>query len=402
MQELRNIPFSPPDITEEEISEVVDALRSGWITTGPKTKEFEKQIAKYVGVNRAVCLNSATAAMELSLHILGIGPGDEVITSAYTYTASASVIHHVGAKIVLVDTAPGSFEMDYDKLEEAITDKTKAIIPVDVAGVICDYNKIYQVVENKKYLFKPRNKLQESINRVILIADAAHSFGAIRDGKQSGLFADITCFSFHAVKNLTTAEGGAVVWQNTFGMTDDEFYKEFMLYSLHGQSKDAFSKLQKGAWEYDIVYPAYKNNMTDILAAIGLMQLKRYNELLNRRFELINLYEQLLNSNKIKIIKHHGDDFRSSGHLFLCNLTNLDTEKRNEVINKLAQKGISTNVHYKPLPMFTAYKKLGFDIKDYPNAYNQYSNEITLPLHTKMSNEDVEYISRILNGDIYD
>jgi dTDP-4-amino-4,6-dideoxygalactose transaminase len=397
MEELRDIPFSPPDITEEEIAEVVDALRSGWITTGPKTKEFERQIAKYVGVNKAVCLNSATAAMELSLHILGVGPGDEVITSAYTYTASASVIHHVGAKIVLVDTAPDSFEMDYDQLENAITEKTKAIIPVDIAGVICDYDRIYQAVENKKHLFKPNNDRQKAIGRVTVIADAAHSFGATRNGKQSGLHADITCFSFHAVKNLTTAEGGAVVWQNTFGMTDDEFYKEFMLYSLHGQSKDAFSKMQKGAWEYDIIYPAYKNNMTDILAAVGLIQLKRYDQLLERRFEIIKLYEKLLDSSKIKIIKHKGNIFRSSGHLLLCNLVGLNIEERNNVILQLASRGISTNVHYKPLPMFTAYKNLGFNVKYYPNAYNKYSNEITLPLHTLLNNEDVEYLAAKIN-----
>jgi dTDP-4-amino-4,6-dideoxygalactose transaminase len=397
MEEYRNIPFSPPDITEEEIAEVVDVLRSGWVTTGPKTKEFERQIAKYVGVSKAVVVNSWTAAAELSLHILGIGPGDEVITSAYTYTASASIIHHVGAKIVLVDTAPDSFEMDYQKLEEAITDKTKAIIPIDIAGVICDYERIYQAVENKKHLFNPKNKRQEAVGRVIVISDAAHSFGATKNGKQSGLFADITCFSFHAVKNLTTAEGGAVVWQNTFGMNDEELYKEFMLYSLHGQSKDAFSKMQKGAWEYDIVYPAYKNNMTDILAAIGLVQLKRYDFLLERRFEIINLYEKLLDGNKIKIIKHHGIDFRSSGHLLLCNLIDLSVKKRNEVILELAEKGISTNVHYKPLPMFTAYENLGFNIKNYPNAYMQYSNEITLPLHTLMTDDDVEYLSVTIN-----
>lgn len=397
MSELRNIPFSPPDITEEEIIEVSNALRSGWITTGPRTKELERKIAEYVGVNKAVCLNSATAAMELSLHILGIGPGDEVITSAYTYTASASVIHHIGTKIVLVDTAPDSYEMDYNKLEEAITEKTKAIIPVDIAGVICDYEKIFKAVNNKKHLFKPNNDRQKSLGRVTVLADAAHSFGAVKDGKESGLHADITCFSFHAVKNLTTAEGGAVVWTNNFGMTDDEFYKEYMLYSLHGQSKDAFSKMQKGAWEYDIVYPAYKNNMTDILAALGLIQLKRYDELLKRRFEIIQLYEKLLDINKIAIIKHHGDNFRSSGHLLLCNLIGLSVEQRNEVIIKLAEKGISSNVHYKPLPMFTAYKNLGFDIKDYPNAYNKYSNEITLPLHTLLSNEDVEYLAFNLN-----
>ena len=369
MDKLRNIQFSPPDITEEEIDQVVDALRSGWITTGPKTKEFEKKIAEYVGVNKAVCLNSATAAMELSLYILGIGPGDEVITSAYTYTASASVIHHVGAKIILVDTAPNSFEMDYDQMEEAITQKTKAIIPVDIAGVICDYERIYKAVENKKHLFKANNIRQESIGRVTVISDAAHSFGAIRNNKQSGLLADITCFSFHAVKNLTTAEGGAVVWQHTFGMTDEDFYKEYMLYSLHGQSKDAFSKMQKGAWEYDIIYPAYKNNMTDVLAAVGLVQLKRYDELLERRFELIKLYEKVLDINKIQVIKHYDSNFRSSGHLLLCNLIGLSVEQRNKLIIDLADKGISTNVHYKPLPMFTAYKNLGFHIENYPNAY---------------------------------
>lgn len=400
MTELRNIPFSPPDITEEEINEVANALRSGWITTGPKTKEFEKKIAEYVGVNKAICLNSATAAMELSLHILGVGPGDEVITSAYTFTASASVIHHVGAKIVLVDTAPNSFEMDYDSLADAITEKTKAIIPVDIAGVMCDYNRIFEVINSKKILFKPSNNLQKSIGRITVLADAAHSFGAIRNGKNSGQVADITCFSFHAVKNLTTAEGGAVVWTNTFGMTDDELYKEFMLYSLHGQSKDALSKMQKGAWEYDIIYPAYKNNMTDILAALGLIQLKRYNELLKRRFEIIALYEKLLNDKKVERIKHRDDDFVSSGHLLLCNLVGLDVEERNKIIVKLAEVGISANVHYKPLPMFTAYKKLGFDINDYPNAYKKYSNEITLPLHTLLTNEDVEYICTQINSQL--
>lgn len=397
MRELKNIPFSPPDISEEEVNEVIAALKSGWITTGPKTKEFEREIAKYVGAKRAVCLNSATAAMELSLHILGIGPGDEVITSAYTYTASASVIHHVGAKIILVDTYPGSFEIDYDKLENAITNKTKAIIPVDIAGVVCDYQRIYEAIENKKNYFIASNERQLSVGRIIVIADAAHSFGAIKDGKQSGLFADITCFSFHAVKNLTTAEGGAVVWRNSFGMTDDELYKEFMLYSLHGQSKDALSKMQKGSWEYDIVYPAFKNNMTDILAAVGLVQLKRYDDLLKRRFEIIKLYESLLDDSKIKIIKHYGTDFRSSGHLLLCNLIGLDVEQRNEVIVKLADRGISCNVHYKPLPMFTAYKKMGFNITDYPNAFNQYSNEITLPLHTLLSNEDINYVAKSIN-----
>lgn len=402
MIEFRNISFSPPDITEEEVNEVANALRSGWITTGPRTKEFEKKIAEYVGVNKAVCLNSATAAMELSLHILGIGPGDEVITSAYTYTASASVIHHVGAKIVLVDIAPDSFEMDYDQLEAAITSKTKAIIPVDIAGVMCNYDRIFEAVESKKYLFSSNNDRQKSIGRVTILADAAHSFGAIKKGKNSGQVADITCFSFHAVKNLTTAEGGAVVWTNTFGMTDQDLYREYMLYSLHGQSKDALSKAQIGGWEYDIIYPAYKNNMSDILAAIGLIQLRRFSDLLKRRFEIIDLYEKLIDEKKVEIIKHKGDGFVSTGHLLLCNLKGFNVEQRNEFIIKLANLGISTNVHYKPLPMFTAYKKLEFDINVYPNAFNRYSNEITLPLHTLLSNEDVEYICTQINSQLKD
>lgn len=397
MSELRNIPFSPPDITEEEINEVVEVLRSSWITTGPKTKEFEMRIAEYVGVNKAVCLNSATAAMELCLHILGVGPGDEVITSAYTYTASASVIHHVGAKIILVDTAPGSFEMDYDQMENAITKNTKAIIPVDIAGVMCDYERIFQAVENKKELFIANNERQKTLGRVMVLADAAHSFGANRKGKNSGQVADMTCFSFHAVKNLTTAEGGSVVWTNSLGMTDDELYKKFMLYSLHGQSKDAFSKMQKGAWEYDIVYPAYKNNMTDILSGIGLIQLKRYDGLLNKRFELIKTYEKYLNKEKINIISHLGDDFKGSGHLLLCNIFNFTEADRNQIIINLADKGIATNVHYKPLPMMTAYKNLGFDIGKYPNAYKKYCNEISLPLYSTLSKEDVEFICSQLN-----
>lgn len=397
MSKIRNISFSPPDITEEEINEVANALRSGWITTGPRTKEFERKIAEYVGVNKAVCLNSATAAMELSLHLLGVGPGDEVITSAYTYSASAAVIHHVGAKIVLIDTAPNSYEMDYDQMEAAINERTKAIIPVDIAGVMCNYERIYEAVERKKHLFTPKNSRQENLGRVTVLADAAHSFGAKRKGKNAGQAADITCFSFHAVKNLTTAEGGAITWTKTYGMTDEEMYKEYMLLSLHGQSKDALSKMQKGAWEYDIVYPAFKCNMTDILASIGLIQLKRYDELLNRRFEIIEMYEKLLDRNKIKVVQHHSNDFRSSGHLLLCNIMDIDANKRNEIIIDLAQYGISVNVHYKPLPMFTAYKKMGFDISNYTNAYNQYSNEITLPLHTVLSNDDVEYVATVIN-----
>lgn len=400
MQEYRDIPFSPPDITDDEVNEVVDALRSGWITTGPKTKEFEKKIAEYVGVDKAVCLNSATAAMELTLHILGIGPGDEVITSAYTYTASASVIHHVGAKIVLVDTAPGSFEMDYDQMEAAITEKTKAIIPVDIAGVMCDYDRIFLAVENKRSLFKPSNERQSCIGRVTVLADAAHSFGAVRKGMKSGQVADITCFSFHAVKNLTTAEGGAVVWTQKYGMTDEELYHEFMLYSLHGQSKDAFSKMQKGAWEYDIVYPAYKNNMTDILSAVGLAQLRRYDDLLEKRFELIKLYKLHLDNKRVEIIEHFGHDFMSSAHLLLCNFKGLSLEQRNQIIINLAEKGISTNVHYRPLPMMTAYKNMGFDIRNFINAYNQYASEITLPLYSKLTHEDVLFIAKTVNDEL--
>jgi dTDP-4-amino-4,6-dideoxygalactose transaminase len=329
--------------------------------------------------------------------MLGIGPGDEVITSAYTYTASASVIHHVGAKIVLVDTAPDSFEMDYDQMEAAITEKTKAIIPVDIAGVMCDYDRIYKAVENKKHLFKPKNDRQRFLGRVLVLADAAHSFGAIRNGKKSGQVADITCFSFHAVKNLTTAEGGSVVWTNSFGLTDDELYHEYMLYSLHGQSKDALSKSQKGSWEYDIVYPAYKCNMTDVMAAIGLVQLKRYDSLLKRRFEIIDLYEKLLDKNKIKIISHQGRNFKSSGHLLLCNLIGFNEEQRNHVISELANIGVATNVHYKPLPMFTAYRELGFAISGFENANNKYVNQISLPLYTLLSNEDISYISKSIN-----
>ena len=393
----RNIAFSPPDITVEEIDEVTEALKSGWITTGPRTKKLEIEIAKYVGVNKAVCLNSATAAMELSLRIFGIGPGDEVITSAYTYTASASVINHVGAKIVLVDTAPDSFEMDYEKVAAAITHKTKAIIPVDIAGVMCDYHRIFEIANEAKLLFRPNNVLQRKHGRILILADAAHSFGATSKGKNSGQAADITCFSFHAVKNLTTAEGGAVVWTTSFGLSDEDLYKEFMLLSLHGQSKDALSKAQKGSWEYDIIHLGYKCNMTDILAAVGLVQLKRYQDILSKRFDIINEYEKILNKEKFKLIKHRGQDFCSSGHLMLINLIGMTESERNNVIIKLANEGISTNVHYKPLPMFTAYKELGFRIKDYPNAFAKYTNEITLPLHTCMTIEDAKHIAEKLN-----
>lgn len=391
---LRNIPFSPPDITDKEIEEVVKTLKSGWITTGPKTKEFEKRIAEYVGVNKAVCLNSATAAMEMTLRILGIGPGDEIITSAYTYTASASVIHHVGAKIVLVDTAPDSFEMDYSQLAKAITERTKAIIPVDLAGKMCDYDTILEIVESKKDMFKPNNDLQGLFNRVIVLADAAHAFGAERKGMKCGQVADFTCFSFHAVKNLTTAEGGAVVWRNDLGLDDEWLYNQYMLFSLHGQSKDALAKTQKGAWEYDILYPAYKCNMTDIMASIGHAQLVRYESLLNRRKEIIKMYDKNLLPLGIKSLRHYGPDFSSSGHLYLARIPEVGEEERNKIIMKMAEAGVACNVHYKPLPMFTAYKNLGFDIKDYPNAYKQYKNEISLPLHTLLSDLDVEYVIR--------
>lgn len=398
--ELRNIPFSPPDITDAEIEEVIKAMKSGWITTGPRTKELEKRIAEFVGTNKSVCLNSATAAMELTLRILGVGPGDEVITSAYTYTASASVIEHVGAKIVLVDTAPDSFEMDYSKLADAITEKTKVIIPVDIAGKMCDYDTIFEIVESKKDLFKPNNELQWLFNRIIVMTDAAHAFGAERKGLKCGQVADFTCFSFHAVKNFTTAEGGAIVWRNDHGLDDEWLYRQFMLYSLHGQSKDALAKTQKGSWEYDIVYPAYKCNMTDIMASIGLIQLDRYEGLLERRKEIIEMYDRALRPLGIQSLEHYGDDFTSSGHLYLMRLPEVSEENRNKVIIKMAESGVACNVHYKPLPMFTAYKNLGFDIKDYPNAYKQYVNEITLPLHTLLSDEDVDYVIDILKKNI--
>ena len=397
MTTKRNIPFSPPDITEEEISLVGDALRSGWITTGPKTKEFERQIAEYCNTKKAVCLSSNANCQEMILRVLGIGPGDEGITSAYTYTASASVIAHVGAKIVLVDTKEDSYEMDYEKLEDAITENTKVIIPVDIAGVPCDYDKIFEIVERKKNLFKPKNDLQKVFGRVIVAADAAHSFGATYKGKKIGSVADFTSFSFHAVKNLTTAEGGALTWTNKEGLDNEELYKQFMLWSLHGQSKDALSKTKLGAWEYDIIFPGYKCNMTDISAAIGLVQLKRYPNLLKRGKEIVELYEKLLDKENIEIIKHQTDEKESSRHLLLTRVKGISEEERNEIIFKLAELGISSNVHYKPLPMHTAYKNLGFNIKDYPNAYNQYKNEITLPLHTLLTSEDVEYICKEFN-----
>lgn len=387
-----HIAFSPPDITEEEIAEVTDTLRSGWITTGPKTKLFEKQIAEYCHTDRAVCLNSATACSEMTLRVLGIGPGDEVITSAYTYTASASVIHHVGAKIVLVDVSPDSYEMDYEKLEAAITEKTKAIIPVDLGGVICDYDRIFEIAEKKKNLFHPNSEIQKKMGRIAVVADGAHAFGAVREGKHSGELADFTSFSFHAVKNLTTAEGGAVVWKNIDGVDNEELYKQYMLLSLHGQSKDALAKTQLGAWEYDIVEPYFKCNMTDIMASIGLVQLKRYPEILNRRRQIIGMYDKGLEGLNVKVLKHYGEDFSSSGHLYLVRLCGKTREECNQIITKMAEAGVATNVHYKPLPMLSAYKNLGFDIADYPNAYAMFENEITLPLHTKLTDEEVQYV----------
>ena len=389
---IKKIPFSPPDITESEVYLVSEALRSGWITTGPKTKEFERLIAMCCQTDQAVCLNSATACMELILRVLGVGPGDEVITSAYTYTATASVTCHVGAKVVMVDTAPDSFEMDYDKLADAITERTKVVLPVDLAGVVCDYDKIFAAVESKKHLFSPANDIQKAYGRVIVLADAAHAFGAKWHGKMCGEIADFTSFSFHAVKNLTTAEGGALTWRNHDGVDNESLYKQFQLLSLHGQNKDAFAKTRLGAWEYDIVAPYYKCNMTDVMAGIGLAQLKRYPEMLYRRRQIIERYNEGLRGCDVQVLDHFGDDHSSSGHLYLVRLLGEDVEYRNAVIERMAERGIACNVHYKPLPMMTAYKNLGFDIVDYPNAYNQYHNEITLPLHTSLTNEDVEYV----------
>jgi dTDP-4-amino-4,6-dideoxygalactose transaminase len=389
---LRNIPFSPPDISDEEIAEVVDTLKSGWITTGPKTKLFEKQIAEYCNTSKSVTMNSATACMEMTLRLLGIGEGDEVITSAYTYSASASVIHHVGAKIVLVDSGKDSFHIDYDAIADAITEKTKAIIPVDIAGVMCDYDKVLEAVNKKKELYKPSNELQKAIGRVAVIGDAAHSFGATYKGKNSGEVADFTCFSFHAVKNLTTAEGGAVTWRDIDGIDNEEIYKQFMLLTLHGQSKDALAKTKPGAWEYDIVAPNFKCNMTDIMSSLGLVQLKRYKEIRERRKEIIEMYDRLLSDIDVISLRHYGEDFSSCGHLYLLRINGQDEAFRNRLIEKMAEKGIATNVHYKPLPMHTAYKNLGFDIKDYPNAFDMYKNEVTLPLHTLLTDEDIEYV----------
>ena len=389
---LRNIPFSPPDMTEAEAIEVREAILSGWITTGPKTKEFERLIAICCQTKKAVALNSATAAMELTLRVLGVGPGDEVIVPAYTYTATASVVHHVGAKIVMVDVAPDSFEIDYDRIADAITERTKVVMPVDLGGVMCDYDRIFAAVESKRELFRPANDIQKAFGRVIVLADAAHAFGARWHDRMCGEVADFTSFSFHAVKNLTTAEGGAITWRSIEGIDDEWLYKQYQLLSLHGQNKDALAKTQLGAWEYDIVAPDYKCNMTDIAAAIGLVQIRRYAELLHRRREIIERYNEALKDCNVQVLNHYGDNHQSSGHLYLVRLLDKDAEYRNEVIRKMAEHGIACNVHYKPLPMMTAYKNLGFDIKDYPNAYRQFENEVTLPLHTCLSDDDVEYV----------
>lgn len=392
---MKKIEFSPPDITQGEIDAVVDTLKSGWITTGPKTKEFERRIADYLETNRAVCLNSATAAMELSLRLLGIGKGDEVITTPYTYTASASVITHVGAIPKMVDISADGFEMDYDKLKDAINEKTKAIIPVDIGGVPCDYEKIFSVVESKKDIFQANNDLQKSIGRVAVIADSAHAFGAKYKGRSISTYPDFSCFSFHAVKNLTTGEGGCITWRD--GVIDDELaYKELQLLSLHGQDRDALAKTKLGAWEYDIKDTNYKCNMTDIMAAIGLVQMDRYKDLLNRRREIIEMYDSIFQKSRIVPRTHFSEGIQSSGHLYLVNVQGIGVEERNEIIEKMAQLNISTNVHYKPLPMHTAYKKLGFDIKDFPNAYKRYENVITLPLHTLLTDEEVKYVGENL------
>jgi dTDP-4-amino-4,6-dideoxygalactose transaminase len=387
-----NIPFSPPDMTEAEVKEVADAILSGWITTGPRTKELEKQIAAYIGVNKAVCLNSQTACAEMALRILGIGEGDEVIVPAYTYTASASIVCHVGAKLIFVDVQQDCLEMDYDAVEAAITPKTKAIIPVDLAGIPCDYDRLMNIVESKRDIFHAANYIQKALGRIAICADAAHSFGASRNGQMVGSIADFSSFSFHAVKNFTTAEGGALTWKSIPSIEDEEIYRMVQLFSLHGQSKDALAKTKLGAWEYDIVGPWYKCNMTDIMAALGLVQMKRYSQMLQRRKEIIQRYDQLLKAIGVEVLNHYSDTHQSSGHLYITRIPNISTEQRQTIIEQMAERGIATNVHYKPLPMMTAYKNMGFDIKNYPNAYAHFANEITLPLHTRLTDEEVDYI----------
>lgn len=393
MTKKLNIPFSPPDITEEEIQAVADVMRSGWLTTGPKTKELERQMAQFCHVNRGACLNSATACLETALRLFGIGEGDEVIVPAYTYTASASVVCHVGATLKLVDVSKGTYHIDYDMLESMISENTKAVIPVDIAGVMVDYDRIRSIVESKKAIFRPANKLQAALGHILILADAAHSYGAVRQGKHSGECADFTSFSFHAVKNFTTGEGGGLVWRDIEGIDNEDIYKQIMLLTLHGQSKDALAKTQLGAWEYDIKGTYYKYNMTDIMAAIGLVQMKRYPSLLKRRKDIIDMYTQAIASEKAEVMQHYGDDFASSGHLMLVRLTGKGEQERNELITAMAERGIATNVHFKPLPLHTAYKNLGFSIEDYPNAYEMYHNEITLPLHTCLTDEQVRYVT---------
>lgn len=395
---MRKIPFSPPDISEAEIAEVAEAMRSGWITTGPRVKELEKRLAAYCHTSKVVCLNSATAAEELNFRICGIGEGDEVIVPAYTYTATASAAIHCGAKVIFVDSQKDSTEMDYDKVAESITERTKAVVAVDLGGIICDYDKLYEAVESKKNLFHAKEgnelgaRIQQAVGRVLVFADCAHALGASRNGKMAGEIADFTDFSFHAVKNFTTAEGGASTWRDIKGIDNEEMYHQYQLYSLHGQSKDALAKTQLGAWEYDIVGPWYKCNMTDIMGAIGLRQLDRYPGMLARRKEIIGKYDAMCDDLGVQHLMHYGKDYQSSGHLYLTRISGINDQQRREIIIKLAEQGISTNVHYKPLPMMTAYKAMGWDIKDFPNAYAYYENLITLPLHTKLSDEDVEYI----------
>lgn len=389
------IPFSPPDITELEIEQVVEALKSGWITTGPKTKALEQKIADFCGTDKAVCLNSQTACAEMALRVLGIGPGDEVIVPAYTYTATASVVCHVGAKLVMVDIQPDSLEMDYDQLETAITENTKVIIPVDLAGIPCDYDRIFSIVEKKRELFTPSNDIQRAMGRISVNADAAHAFGASWHGKRVGSIADFTAFSFHAVKNLTTAEGGALTWRDIPGIDNEAIYKQIQLLSLHGQSKDALAKTQLGAWEYDIVGPWYKCNMTDVAAAMGLAQMQRYDALLSRRKDIIQRYDAAFKPLGVQVLEHYTEDYQSSGHLYITRIPGITSEQRNEIIIRMAEQGIACNVHYKPLPMMTAYKNLGFDVADYPNAYRYFENEITLPLHTVLMDDQVDYAIQV-------
>ena len=387
-----NIPFSPPDISDGEINEVIDTLKSGWITTGPKTKELERRLSEFTDTPKMVCLNSATAALELTLRVLGIGEGDEVIVPAMTYTASCSVIYHVGAKAVIVDIAEDSHEMDYDALADAITENTKAVIPVDLAGIPCDYDRIFEVIESKKHLFKANSEYQEKLGRVAVVADGAHALGSTYKGKKIGSVADFTPFSFHAVKNFTTAEGGSVTWKENENFDNEELYREYQIYSLHGQTKDALAKTKAGSWEYDIVIPGYKCNLTDIAASIGLVQLDRYPKLLERREDIINQYNKGFEGTRITVLSHNSDSYKSCGHLYITHVEGATFEQRGEIIVKMAERGISCNVHYKPLPLLTAYKNLGFDIENYPNAYNYYVKEISLPLHTRLSDEDVAVI----------